>query len=179
MSIGNSQEEAMKSGVSLSREALSVKKIKTLFEKKNGEKEHSFEKTEESLRHLIEDNKRLLVPGVTIDQVINELKEEHFFLELKKGKPVEEVVMWKAGPPGLKPVEDESLKKILEENKFFETLEKDIFKNKEDLDAVYARSLLLGRGEHNETIENDNYYYDFAHLVDGGSEEIKKDLIYV
>ena len=114
------------------------------------------------------------------DDVITELKKLGFLIEvipekIKTEKVYEEVSLKQTNETEFKFVDDPDVLKKLEENKFFQELEKNIFKNDNELQAVYERSLALGKESMTETPEN---YFKFADagLIKGGRAEVEKDL---
>lgn len=174
--MGIEFKPGMDGAVGISREALSAEKFKKLIEKKFADVE-SPEMNESFVRGFVEANARNLMPGVTIDQVMIEFKKGGFIVEPQKPKPSkkeDEMIGYRT--PKLKVVHDEVLNKQLEDNKFSETLEKEVFRNEAELNTVYERSLLLGSEGRREIVEGDEYYKEFAHLVKGGQEEIDNDL---
>ncbi len=163
-----------------SKEEVSAPKIKKAFEK-----QVDFEtlpRDEAAVRAFISEKARLLVPGTDVEKLIDHLKKTGFILpeEKKKKEPEPEIFLetrYQKLEGGLKVVEDDELKRQLEENKFFESLREGVFKNEVELEQVYEKSLLLGKKESVEQIEEtDEYYSQFAKLVKGGEEEIKKDI---
>jgi hypothetical protein len=66
---------------------------------------------------------------------------------------------------GITEVDDEEIRQMLEENKFYEELAGNIFKNENDLDAVYEQAVAL---EKDHSMETPEYYKAFAGLVKGG-----------
>ena len=102
--------------------------------------------TEEEARDLLAKKKNLLIGGITADEVITELKKANVIkppAPVAKEKPmpvVKEVIVHETQfkkLDGLKTIEDDDLKKRLEENRFFDAVEKDIFKNEAELDVIY------------------------------------------
>lgn len=166
--------------ISTSKEALSAKKFIDKINKKFPEGDTPL-MTRSIVEELLKEYSRVFMPGVTVDDVMKELITNGFIVEPVQEKETiaEEVVLYRATPKpsGLKIVDDEAVLKILEDNKFMESLEKEVFKNTQELDRVYEQALTLGSGSHREIIEsNDNYYQEFAHLIKGGQDEINKDL---
>lgn len=116
---------------------------------------------------------------VTTEQVINELKSMGFLVEVvpekvKQEKVYEEISLKKSATTEFKIVDDPEVLRRLEENKLFESLEKEIFRNDKELDLVYEKSLQIGKENNVETIED---YYKFADagLIRGGRTEVKRD----
>ncbi len=142
------------------------------------------ELTEDMARDMLAKKKSFLIGGITIDEVVAELKKENIIkipAPVVKEKPVtvvKEVIVHETQfrkLDGLKTIEDEDLRKRLEENRFFDAVEKDIFKNDAELEVIYQRSLVLGK-ENSSEEETDEYYNEFADIVKGGKDEIKEDL---
>ncbi len=142
------------------------------------------ELTEDSARDMLAKKKSFLIGGITIDEVVAELKKENIIkppAPVVKEKPVsvvKEVILHETQfrkLDGLKTIEDDDLKKRLEENRFFDAVEKDIFKNDAELEVIYQRSLTLGK-ENSSEEETDEYYNEFADIVKGGKDAIKEDL---
>ncbi len=142
------------------------------------------ELTEDSARDMLAKKKSFLIGGITIDEVVAELKKENIIkppAPVVKEKPipvVKEVIVHETQfrkLDGLKTIEDEDLRKRLEENRFFDAVEKDIFKNDAELEVIYQRSLTLGK-ENSSEEETDEYYNEFADIVKGGKDAIKEDL---
>lgn len=161
------------------KEEISAKKIKGLFEKR-ADFEHALA-TEQAVRDFITEKTRFLIPGTNIEGVITELKKNGFIAaeQKKKPEPAPEIFIetkYQKVEGGIKVVEDEHLKKQIEENKSFETLKDGVFKNEAELEQAYEKSLSLGKGDLEQVEETEEYYHQFAHLVKGGEEEIKKDL---
>lgn len=166
--------------VSASKEAIVVKNLKKFIE--SGGLDIESLGDEEAVRKILEEKKRLLLPGVTIDGVIAELKNTGVIKPIQVTpvapvKKVEYIPTEFQKLDGPKMVEDEELRRTLEENNFFLELEKDVFKNEKDLDALFDQALSLGK-EHSGEMEPEAYYYEFAEagLIKGGAEEVKKDL---
>ncbi len=116
---------------------------------------------------------------VTTEQVINELKSMGFLVEVvpekvKQEKVYEEISLKKSATTEFKIVDDPEVLRRLEENKLFESLEKEIFRNDKELDLVYEKSLQIGKENNVETIED---YYKFADagLIRGGRAEVERD----
>lgn len=163
-----------------SKEEVSAPKIKKAFEK-----QVDFEtlpRDEAAVRAFISEKARLLVPGTDVEKLIDHLKKTGFIVtqEKKKKESEPEIFLetrYQKLEGGLKVIEDDDLKRQLEENKFFESLREGVFKNEAELEQIYEKSLLLGKKETAEQIEEtDEYYSQFAKLVKGGEEEIKKDI---
>ena len=168
------------SGISgSSKENLSAQKIEKSFKGKADFE--ALPRNETAVRAFITEKARLLVPGTDVEGVIAELKKSGFIVpeQKKKPEPEPEVFIetkYRKLEAGLKVVEDESLKKQIEENKFFESLKEGVFKNEAELEQVYEKSLNLGKDKLDETTETVEYYHEFAGLVKGGTEEIDNDL---
>lgn len=120
--------------------------------------------TEELIKKTLLEN-RLLIPGVTADEVFNEMKKSGFInIEKEKVdsiKNIEHIDIKIDSLKGIKEVKDESILKQLELNHFFEELDKDLFRNNY-LDIVYDKSLSLVSKERIENIDNIDYYNEFA-----------------
>lgn len=137
--------------------------------------------TEETLRDLINSKPRLLL-GESIESIINEAKNRGLIKkidstqELKQEPIIYETQYQKLG--GIVNVEDSSYKIILEQNKFWEELDKNIFKNDKELDIVYNLALNLNEGEDNTEDIDEKYYLAFAEIgkIVGGQDEIMRDL---
>ncbi len=162
-----------------SKEAAAAKKFKSTWEQKVDFE--TLDRSEVAVRALLEKKMKTFIPGTDIEGLITELKKNEFILpeEKKKGGSVPEVFIetkYQKVEGGLKVVEDENIKKQIEENKFFESLKESVFKNEAELEQVYEKSLSLGKGNLEQIEETEEYYHQFAHLVKGGEERIKKDL---
>ncbi len=99
---------------------------------------------------------------VVVPEKKEEKKVEHIGVEVKlKGVTI---------------VEDEELKRHLEESHFHEELDKDVFKDK-SIDEVYKKSLSVGDGGTNEDSGKIEHYLGFADegLLEGGREEAIHD----
>lgn len=125
----------------------------------------------------------LLMPGVTIDEIIDILKKSRAITipppekVVHLPKKIETIATEHQILKGVTEVKDENLLKQRDENKFFEVLEKDIFKNPKDLDFILDKSLRLGKDNYAETPETIDDYYEFAdaNLLQGGRPEAERD----
>ncbi len=124
---------------------------------------------------------RVLHLGVTLEEVIAQLKNEGFISEpaaekIEKISPKPSSDVYRTYQK-LTRVENEELQRVYEENMYFLQLEKDIFKDEKDLDAVLEQALSL-KNNAVETEETEDYYYEFtrAGLIKGGEEEVRSDL---
>lgn len=140
--------------------------------------------TEADALRFIEENKRVLKPGVAPEDVVAELKKMGIILPpplpIKKVKtfltPKEEFLSSHQKPTR---IEDPEVLKRLEDNNFFKELERnEVFTNDSELDAVFEKSLKIGNEHSVEEIENEDYYLEFGRegLVPGGVEEVRQDL---
>lgn len=179
--------------ISNSKEAIV---IKNLMRKLGNEGTDLTGKGEVEIRELLASAR--LLPGTTIDSVIEEMKRDNLITPEKKDVPPspkiikEETVYTKL--EGIRKVEDNTLTelatqrlqneaerkakrvaKINEEIGHVEQLERDIFKSPKDLDLVYVQALALN----NEAVrEKPEHYAKFAEagLIAGGQNEVNKDL---
>ena len=162
-----------------SKEQRIAHKFKELVIKRNIESSRL--DTEDKLINEISKS-RLLMDGVTAQNVIIELKKMGI---LSKAPIEKEVKVHKEDIletehihlKGVTEVTDEQILKQLQDNKFFEKLEKDVFNNEKDLDSLYNKSLMLGNEVKPDEMEKIEYYNEFADagLITGGREEVKKD----
>lgn len=161
-------------GVSFSKEHLVADKFNQWIIKKGEDINHEkiINKIEE---FLYMPKNQSLSKGIKSEDVVAELKKMGVLSEIKTSTKTELFKTESEKLPGLKEVQDENLKKLLEENKFFEELEKNIFKNDKGLDDVLEKSLSLGRENFNEDTSNIEYYNQFVDLVKGGKKEIEFD----
>ena len=116
---------------------------------------------------------------VTTDQVVSELKRMGFLVEVipekvKQEKVYEEISLKQTSVTEFKIVDDPEVLRRLEENKLFESLEKEIFRNDKELNAVYEKALEIGK---ENTVESKKDYYAFADagLIIGGRIEVRRD----
>lgn len=152
-----------------------VKKIMDQLEKEGGKMETL---SEDEARALIEKKKFEKNYGVNPEGIIALMKELGY-LQLpsiveKEQKSLEpEVVSHRPKPLEFVEVNiDDEVKQQLEQNLFFEELEKDFFEGNEDFDSVYKKSQNLEKNKIKEGLE---YYEEFEFLVRGGMEEIDRD----
>ncbi len=137
--------------------------------------------SEEAVKELI--NKKygsaMRALQVTADQVISELKQMGFLVEIipekiKQEKVYEEISLKQTNTTEFKIVDDPEVLRRLEENKLFESLEKELFRNDKELDVVYEKALEIGKENITENIE-DYYAFADAGLIRGGRMEVKRD----
>ncbi len=135
----------------------------------------------EAIRAHIEKLGNRLMPGISTDGVISELKEAGVLttVVIEKVKKEKEVDFLETEYISLeKPRQlevDEQQQQIIEANLLYEELEKaNIFKNPEELDMLYSKTT----ESQGNVFENEQYYYEFskAGLIKGGDEEVAKDL---
>jgi hypothetical protein len=162
-----------------SKENLSAQKIENTLRKKVDFE--TLPRTEEAVRAFITEKPRLLIPGTDVEKVVAELKKSGFIVPEKKKAPEPEPEVfletkYQKFDGGLKVIEDENLKKLYEENKFFESLKDGVFKNEKELEQTYEKSLELGKEHLDQVNETEEYYKEFTHLLDDGDEEVQKDL---
>jgi hypothetical protein len=161
-----------------SKTDLVIQKYLDLIKK---EKINTEELTEEKLTELINSKPRLLL-GESIDSIINQAKNKGL---IKKAQPQQapkpepithETQYQKLG--GIINVADSDYQIILEQNKFWEELDKNIFKNEKELDIVYNLALNLNEGEDNQEEIDEKYYLAFAEIgkIVGGQDEVMRDL---
>lgn len=160
------------------KEEIVAQKFKNIWEQKV--EFETLDRTEATVRGLLEKKMKTFIPGTDIEGVVAELKKSGFIVpeQKKKLEPESEIFLetkYKKIEGGLKVVEDENLKKQIEENKFFESLKEGVFKNEAELEQTYEKSLTLGKNKF-EQEETDEYYNQFVKLVKGGEVEIQEDL---
>jgi len=124
-------------------------------------------------------NKRLIIPGVTVEDILSELKKNGMLAAIQpkliqEEPKIEHVETRYQKLEGVKEVNDPELLRKLEENEFMRELERRVFKTGE-LDVIYEKAIAL---EKDHTGETEEYYFEFAQagLLKGGIEEAKTDL---
>ena len=137
------------------------------------------------LKEYLEKKINTLMPGSSVEGVIEELRKAEFVTPVivEKVEKVKEVdflpTQYVKVEESLKTVEmKEHDLKVLEANLLIEELEKaNIFRNKEEFDNLYIK---ITESESNK-IESEQYYYEFsqAGLIKGGDEEVQKDMEYL
>lgn len=140
--------------------------------------------SEEAIMKCLSDSRLLLrMPDVELKKVMEVLKKTGIIYVPASSKKVDtplKTEIFKTGSEVLKGVtkiEDENVVKQLKENKFFESLEKDIFTNPKDLDSIHEKALSLGKENYIEKEETIDLYNEFADkgLLKGGRVEAEKD----
>ncbi len=171
------------SGVASSKDFLAAKKFKEKYID-TGKLELSLSDTPtdtEVLKEYIQGLGVRFMPNISPDGIIEELRKAGIIIppppveKVKIEKPIEAIKTEYINLEKPKSAEvDEQTLKLLEANLLFEEVHKaKIFKNGEELNVVYEKSLTL---EKERPIETPEYYYGFASLVKGGEEEIKNEL---
>ena len=152
--------------------------VKILLQQAEKEKITLEKLSEEEIRQYL--SAKRFPPKVTADDVVAELKKLRFMVP---PPPVKKASLPPSPPikienfqklSGVTTIEDEELSKQFEANKkFFEQFDGEVFANAEEQDAVYKKALSLGK---ESSVEKPEYYYEFAHLVNGGRAGVEKDL---
>ena len=135
----------------------------------------------EVIRKEIQNLGNRLMPNISIDGVIDELKKGGVIIpyvpeKIKKEKTIDFLPTTYIALQKPKQVEiDEERQYILEANLLLEDVEKkNIFKNEKELDDLYQKAIESDQG----ALENEEYYYAFskAGLITNGDAEVKEDL---
>jgi len=138
----------------------------------------------EAIRKEIQNLGNRLMPNISIDGVIDELKKGGVIIpyvpeKIKKEKTIDFLPTTYIALQKPKQVEiDEERQYILEANLLLEDVEKkNIFKNEKELDDLYQKAIESDQG----ALENEEYYYAFseAGLIKNGDDEVKKDLTHL
>ncbi|MES2224698.1 MAG: hypothetical protein V4478_01790 [Patescibacteria group bacterium] len=158
-----------------SREGIVIKKIVQHLEE-NG---IDIETLSRESAYELASSKKFKFPGTTPEGVVSAiegmgyLKPAPVSVEAVKAAPVKpELISNLRKLQGVVAIEDEEILEVLEQNKFYEELSSNIFKNN-DLEAVHDLATSL---EKNHPAETPEYYSQFASLVKRGQEEIDEDL---
>jgi phage terminase small subunit len=163
-----------------SREGLVIKKLIPYLQEKGMDIETI---SEDDATEIIA--KKFKFPGTTPEGVIAEIKNMGYLQpvpDVAAEAETEGIVFSAPSEPvifsnykklqGVTEVEDPEILQVLEENKFYEELSNNIFKN-DDLEAVHEIATGLEKDHPAETPE---YYNQFAGLVRGGQQEIDEDM---
>ncbi len=158
-----------------SREGIVIKKIVQHLE----ESGIDIETLSKEGAYELASSKKFKFPGTTPEGVVSAIEGMGYLkpvpvpVEAVKAVPVEpEIIGNYKKLQGIVAVEDEEILEVLEQNKFYEELSNNIFKNN-DLEAVHDLATSL---EKNHPAETPEYYSQFASLVKRGQEEIDEDL---
>jgi hypothetical protein len=178
---GPSEKWKYFSGTPSSKEFIAAKKFAEKYIE-TGEYPGELFDTPEHIAELhafIESLGKKLPPGINVSEVVSELKKAGALqkpLVGKKEKPVEFIETKYITLEGTKSANlGEDQLKLLEANLLMEELEREnVFKNPDELQAVYDRAIEMQLGR----IESEEYYYEFsdAGLIKGGREEVAADL---
>jgi hypothetical protein len=138
---------------SSSREMVIIKNLR----EKNTDLENL---SEDEVRSLLSKNKKMEIFELDPGDVIAEMKDLGYFKEVpaeeeeKEDVSTEPVFMSnRVQLKGISEVDSEAFEELLEQNNFYEELAGNIFKNEDDLDAVYDQTLALEKDHSMETPE--------------------------